>query len=374
MTLRNTLVALFFLLSGTVTANETVEDIGQSVKVVGKVQENYDLSNVEFKDDFEQNRLKMHEQTHLYMPSIEYQTEKSGNQYIALTSKQGQLEHFNRGQLDKYIKDRVELGPNDLGSELSDNLIWYAFRVRLPDGVKTINAQHITFSQFKQIQKNSKNTDCHPGMYWRMNHEDVATWYAVTDGKNVKYNKTYKSNQISNNWSEFKIGTYLTEENSGWLRAYRNDELIYSYNGRTIVNQFDDCEPIKPTQTYIRIGVYRGSPVGWKNNEPDTLHFDDFVIATNEKTVNDFLSSTATNPDGSSKRIKEKLDSKSETKARIVIAKKNIQRNVEFRECLLSSGVDKTAINTMRFRPASREAEEMFKVVAGSECIMSINQ
>ena len=335
------------------------------------------LSNVEIKDDFEENRLQMYDQSHLYMQSIKFHKEASGNQYISLTSKPGQLSHFNRSQLNKYNKDRVELGTNDLGSDLPNKLIWYGFRVRLPDGVKHTNARSITFSQIKQIQKNAKNADCHPGMFWRMNHEDISTWYAVSDGNNIKYNKTVKSNQITSNWSEFKIGTYLTEDQNGWLKAYRNGELIYAYEGRTIMNEFEDCKPIKPTQTYIRVGVYRGSPVGWKQNDPDTLYFDDFVIATNEKIVNEFLSSTATNPDGSSKQIKvnnEALESEDDIKARVIIAKKNMRTNANFRDCLISEGLDKTAINTMRFRPVSQEAQAMFKLVINSKCLKSVNQ
>ena len=326
------------------------------------------LINVELKDDFEKNRLKMYEQMNLVMESIAFQRDNSGNQYIALTSKQGQLEHHNRGQLHKYIKDRVELGTYDLGSDLKDKLIWYGFRVRLPESTKAINANSITFSQFKQIQKNIQNKDCH-SIFWRMNHEDTSTWYAVTDENNTKVNKTYKANQITNDWSEFKIGTYLTENEDGWLKAYRNSELIYAYNGRTIMNEFEDCNPIKPTQTYIRIGVYRGSPIGWKQNEPDTLYFDDFVIATNEKIVNEFLSSTATNPDGSSKR-----QAANDMKALIIQAKKLMRTDLTFRRCLIDDGADVNALNMVRFNPESKESIEIYEIAVQSGCLEKINQ
>ena len=44
-----------------------------------------------------------------------------------------------------------------------------------------------------------------------------------------------------------------------------------------------------------------------------------------------------------------------------------MRTNADFRDCLISVGIDKTAINTMGFRPLSQEAQAMFEVVANSE-------
>ena len=193
----------------------------------------------------------------------------------------------NRGQ-NKYIKDGVELGANDLGSDIEGVEIWWGFRAKLPSTADGINARSITFSQFKQIQKRNKK-DCHPGMYWRMNYEGGSSLYAVTDGFDKKHNKTKLPRQLSKNWSTFKIGTYFSSSNDGWLKAYRNGKLIYEYDGRTVFDEFPNCKPNRRMQTYLRIGVYRGSPAGWKNKKSDTLHFDDFIISNEKTDVEKFL-------------------------------------------------------------------------------------
>ena len=264
---------------------------GETLGSDGKVKGSLSPDAISFIDDFEENRLGWYDQSHLYRKSIKFLTEPDGNQFISLTSKVGQLSKFNRGQ-SKWRKDRVELGTKDLGPDIEGVEMWWGFRAKLPKGVTRINAQNITFNQFKQISKKGKK-DCHPGMYWRMNYENAGTWYAVTDGFNKKHGKTTLSGQLSERWSTFKIGTYFSRNGDGWLKAYRNGTLIYEYTGRTIVDEFADCTPNRTMQTYLRIGVYRGSPTNWTNDQDDTIHFDDFVISNAESDLEAQLSATS---------------------------------------------------------------------------------
>ena len=100
-----------------------------------------------------------------------------------------------------------------------------------------------------------------------MNAEsDGRTWMAVTNENGDKINKKYITTFINKNWSTVKLGVYFTESERGWLRAFVNGELVYSYSGRTIMNKFETCNP-KHFENRLRIGVYRGSDKnGWQNN------------------------------------------------------------------------------------------------------------
>ena len=68
-------------------------------------------------DDFTKNRLHQYDKSHIYSCSFncgsykayQFLKEDNGNKFIRLTSRSGQLSHFNRGQ-KKYLKDRIELG------------------------------------------------------------------------------------------------------------------------------------------------------------------------------------------------------------------------------------------------------------------------
>ena len=228
---------------------------------------------------------------------VKIEKESDGNSYVSLTSKIGQLSNFNRGQ-DRYIKDRVELGlpPNKAPFNLDNRLLWYGFKVKSPSGKFIPNAHSVTFNQYKQIQKNAgRKKDCFPGMFWRMNAENTGkTWMAVTNEIGNKINKKTINTFINESWSKVKVGVYFTESEHGWLRAYVNDRLVYSYTGRTIMNQFKSCKP-KHFENYLRIGVYRGSDTKKLNgkkivdDQSDTLHFDDFIVTDNSREVDQIL-------------------------------------------------------------------------------------
>ena len=334
---------------------------GETIASGGGVNEKYSIGSISFFDAFEEDKLDWYDQSHLYRKSIKFLTEPDGNRFISLKSEIGQLSKFNRGQT-KYVKDRVELGTNDLGSDIEGIEIWWGFRAKLPSDVKTINAKAITFSQFKQIQKRNKK-DCHPGMYWRMNYEDKSAWYAVTDGFDNKHNKTRLAGQLSKDWSTFKIGTYFSRGNDGWLKAYRNGKLIYEYTGRTVVDEFPDCKPNQKMQTYLRIGVYRGSPTGWPNKKSDTLHFDDFVISNKKTEVEKFLTM-------SSSPSKSYMYGANPPKASIASVKKGLRTSVPFRSCLIQNGFSEDIVGMMRFRPQAPGVRPMLEnVTTLEECI-----
>ena len=149
----------------------------------------------------------------------------------------------------------------------------------------------------KSKKNAGRKRDCFPGMFWRMNAEsDGRTWMAVTNENNEK-NKKYITTFINKNWSSVKLGVYFTESERGWLRAFVNGELVYSYTGRTIMNKFETCNP-KHFENRLRIGVYRGSDTKKLNgkvindDQSDTLHFDDFIVTDSSEKVDQVLSTT----------------------------------------------------------------------------------
>jgi hypothetical protein len=83
-------------------------------------------------------------------------------------------------------------------------------------------------------------------------------------------------------WSTYKIGIYNTRDNDGFVRVYKDGELMFDYNGVTYDwrGQY--------YRSHIRIGIYRDRVFGV--SYPDqTIHFDDFIVVSDEKTLDQIL-------------------------------------------------------------------------------------
>ena len=234
-------------------------------------------------DDFSSKELKGYDESHIAKNSKDFKTyefikENNGNIFIRLSSQVGQLSHFNKGQ--KYIKDRIELGtienslPNSW-KKLEEKTFSWMFDAKLPIDNITINAEHITITQLKTIEKNSKKKQCHPGMPFRINYNNMQTWIAITDGFNIKHNKKlYYENFLTKEWTNFKIEYHFSK--NGWVKVLKNNELIYEYLGNTMFTEYKKCIPKTKLQTFIRVGVYRN--VNSKNIKPDSIDFDNYIV------------------------------------------------------------------------------------------------
>ncbi len=244
-------------------------------------------SEIIIEDKFDSKKLSQYDRSHIKLSSLEYLTETNGNKFARLTTKIGQLSHFNKGS--KYIKDRIELGTrsNRISKSWSDidgATFWWGFDVKKPQGVKNINGQEITFTQLKTIEKDRKGKQCHPGMPFRINYRNDYTWIAVTDGWDKKTKRTIKQDLLNNEWTNFRV-MYHFSKTSGQVKVFRNGEEIFSYSGNTIFDEYPECSPKSDLQTYIRIGAYRGSErtPQYEKAKDDALDFDNYVVCKGDE-------------------------------------------------------------------------------------------
>jgi len=255
-------------------------------------------------DDFTKNRLHQYDKSHIYSCSFncgsykayQFLKEDNGNKFIRLTSRSGQLSKFNSNQ-KKYLKDRIELGTknnkfSELWSDLVNKEIWWSFDVKLPKNFIETNSEKISITQLKTIEKNYKKKQCHPGMPFRINYNEKYTWIAVTDGFNNKLmKKEFFKNVLSNNWTNFKIGYRFSKKN-GWVKVYKNKEIILNYSGNTIFDNYKNCKPVSDLQTFVRIGIYRGTTTNHFKSKThkaksDSLDFDNFYVCFGKKKCKD---------------------------------------------------------------------------------------
>jgi hypothetical protein len=85
-------------------------------------------------------------------------------------------------------------------------------------------------------------------------------------------------------WSTYKIGIYNTRNENGFVKVWKDNQLMFDYKGVT----FDWTGEY--IGTYIRIGIYRDSGtehgIEWHDQ---IMHFDNFNIVSDEKTLDQIL-------------------------------------------------------------------------------------
>lgn len=255
------------------------------------------------KDSFEKLSLKKYNSEGITKSSIKRGTtgliDIDGNSALFLHSKPGEIDS---GTDENYIKDRIELSI-DLDNDLSGQTIWYGFKVRYPTGKNDINAPVITISQMKQMhfnkaanyQTSGNKQSCNGphGLFWRMNLHKGNKLGMWSNLEKTQTEKIWFNDALSDEtWTSFKVGIHYTTGPHGWIKAVNSNRTIFSYKGRTILNQYIACKPNIPPANRQRIGMYRGTERGEnlsEFNKGDMLIFDNFIVHWDEDEVDKFL-------------------------------------------------------------------------------------
>ena len=253
-------------------------------------------------DDFEKLSPKNYQREQYLKDSIKRGKagliDIDGNSAVFVNSGPDELDV---GSSEKYIKDRIELGVK-LDDDLSGQTIWYGFKVRYPAGKNDINAESITISQMKQMHykdaadyqtsRNKQSCNGQNGLFWRLNMQKGNKLGMWSNLEKTKTEKIWIPNALHDkNWTSFKVGIHYTTGNHGWIKAVTSNRTVFSYKGRTILNQYIACIP-NSISNRLRIGAYRGFERGQnlsEFNKGDMLIFDNFIIHWDEAEIDKFL-------------------------------------------------------------------------------------
>jgi len=74
-----------------------------------------------------------------------------------------------------------------------------------------------------------------------------------------------------------------TKKKDGFVKVFKDDQLIMNYNGIT----FDWKGSYYAS--YIRVGIYRDSDPSGKGYPDQIVHFDDFTVVSDKKTLDKYL-------------------------------------------------------------------------------------
>ena len=237
-----------------------------------------------------------------------------GNQYLEVTVKDGW--NVDQKGREKETTERAEFQVKPkraLGKE-----IWISFKKRLPEDFTHID-DRVLFFQFKNTMHidDGKNgpliglryyengnrlqiggdTGGNAGRSKSRKEEHlhrIETKYKNYGGnwfqKWKKYRNESKDRDVEGTasvtplgkWSTYKIGIHNTKNDDGFVKVYKDGELMFDYNGVTY-----DWRG-RYYQSHIRIGIYRDRVFGV--SYPDqTIHFDDFIVVSDEKTLDSYI-------------------------------------------------------------------------------------
>ena len=200
---------------------------------------------------------------------------------------------------------------------------WIGFKTRLPKNFTHID-DRVLFFQFKNQHDPMKrspllgirfyengnvldlggDTGGSAGKSWSQEESDIhgirakykkkeLNWFVFQEKnrgeKKIKNNfkltpnKSFKITKLGE-WSTYKIGIYNTKDDDGFVKIFKDNKLIFNYEGITY-----DWKG-RYTGSYIRIGIYRDSGKRIGIEYPDqSIHFDDFIVVSDKKTLDKYL-------------------------------------------------------------------------------------
>jgi len=180
----------------------------------------------------------------------------------------------------------------DIGGDTGGNPAkWYNKKEYKKHGIRTKYIKrddNWVLFEIKEREKNAiKQKSCVDRVVkiCRSEKKYSQTWYYNNCDKceKKKNKKKIKINELGE-WITFKIGLKNSKKKDGFVKVYRNNELIMNYSGITY-----DWKGGQYKGTDIRIGPYRDSDPNGEGYPDQTIHFDDFIVVSDKKTLDKYL-------------------------------------------------------------------------------------
>jgi hypothetical protein len=316
--------SIFFLTEAySANFNKTYTDIPISKDVDLKT-----ASPWNFHDDFESGNLNFNLNCGFSKkrtnndPLYEFKKEENGNTYIAVTAKHKQCAETFTERSEIVTTERSEITTNNRNAR--EKIVWFGMRMRIPKDFEYIDDRTLLW-QFKHMvvggspliafrlyDKSKINIGGQYGGKPNMKWKDKRKYYLGCKYKkstnerkygkrwcergdeslldeNQKFDKNFKSFDFAKDeWITFRVGTYTTKSDNGFIKVYLDRHLVFDYEGPTYEYSGGDF-----IASAVRFGIYRDAHP--ENSEdfigyPDqTVHYDDFVVTSDKETLDNIL-------------------------------------------------------------------------------------
>ena len=265
--------------------------------------------------------------------AYKFEKDQNGNTFLSITVKH----KWNRCCGKNFYSERAEIFTKKKRAKNKE--IWYGFKIRFPKDFKDID-DRLLISQFMNEFKNMKKSPLMGiHLYWaggklvmggdtggkatvswnssdhykfkvqnsyfkksnqwktfsikRRDNDEFKIYKCEISKNNTvsvlpDYCNKYKSNEFNatpkGEWSTFKIGIKNSNKKDGFMKVYKDDELIMNYQGITFGGWKGSYK-----HTFIKIGPYRDTDPNGIGYPDQTIHYDDFIVVSDKKTLDKYL-------------------------------------------------------------------------------------
>ena len=247
-----------------------------------------------------------------------------GNKYLEVTVKDGWNTDYDYTDPKQKRKETERAEFQTIQKRALDKEMWISFKTRLPQDFTHIDDRVLFFqfkNQFEQMKrspllgirfykdgdvmkiggetggnatksrsKEEKYTHWIGAKYknregdWRFRWEKDREDDKNKDRDDLRFTTNNASVTPLGEWSTYKIGIYNTRGKDGFVKVYKDNELMFDYKGIT----YDWSGPYD--ETCIRVGAYRDSGKQFGIEYPDQIiHFDDFIVVSDENTLDQLI-------------------------------------------------------------------------------------
>ena len=215
-------------------------------------------------DGFESNKLINIWRSDKFIPGdLEIQSTiiKTGKFAAKITLHPGDQIDDEKGT----ILERAEIMEARKYTSIEDCLYSYEFSLFLPADFPC-DSTRLVIAQWKQDCKSGKCDPGNPIIAFRYTSGELNITLQTEPDKKVLYSQT---DDIRNQWLDFKLKIRFSRQQHGLIIAYLNDQKIIDYSGITAYTEKYGY-PF-PGRFYFKTGLYRD-----KMDQPMTIYIDDF--------------------------------------------------------------------------------------------------
>jgi hypothetical protein len=104
----------------------------------------------------------------------------------------------------------------------------------------------------------------------------------IDKSNSIKGVKNFKDTNLGE-WTTYKIGIRNSKKEDGFVKVYKDNQLIMDYQGITFKWKGNY------KGTFIKLGPYRDSDPSGKGYPSQSIHYDDFIVVSDKKTLDKYL-------------------------------------------------------------------------------------
>ncbi|WP_448702672.1 polysaccharide lyase [Mucilaginibacter sp. AW1-3] len=218
-------------------------------------------------DDFEGRELSKLWDTSRFEKGavvIQSQIVRNGHGAAKITVRTGQK--YEAGNDSSKVSERSELleARKLVGRE--NNTYEYAFSMFIPTDFPIVPTR-LVIAQWKQkCDKEEQCGDDSPVLALRYTKGVLQITIQIGPERTVMYQT---SGDIRGKWIDFKFQTNFTRGNTGFVKAWINEQQVLNYAGRTSYGEERGYNP--NSYFYFKMGLYRDTMT-----EPMTIYIDDY--------------------------------------------------------------------------------------------------